>query len=143
MDTIFKNPVFLLAVYATACYVLTFITRRIVETAKPDLKEEPYTSTFSRWWNDVILYTIAPVYGVVLALLLRKTDYFPEEVKGDWVVAVMFGLVCGFTCSWFFKIFKRMLAKAAKVEEKELDDTPDTPEVPGGEEPDEDAPDSE
>lgn len=132
MDNILKNPVFLLAVYATACYFLTFITRRIVETAKPDLKKEPYTSKFSLWWNDVILYSIAPAYGVGLALALRGTDYFPAELKGSALVAVMTGLVCGFTCSWFFKIFKRMLAKAAKVEEEELDDTPDTPAVPGG-----------
>ena len=71
-----KNPLLLIAIYATACYVLTFITRRIVETAKPDLKKVPYTSTFSRWWNGVILYTIGPFYGVVLfgAEKLRRHD---------------------------------------------------------------------
>jgi hypothetical protein len=136
-----KNPLFLIAIYATACYVLTFITRRIVETAHPDWKKQhdendkkvTYSSKGARWWNGVILYTIGPSFGVVLALILRKSEYFPEDFKTSVTGAVVFGLVCGFTCSWFFKIFKKLLSRAAKVEEKELDETPDTPDVPGGE----------
>lgn len=136
-----KNPIFLIAIYASACYVLTFLTRKVVETAHPDWKKQhdendakqTYTSKGARWWNGVILYTIGPFFGVVLALALRKTDYFPDEFKGDWLVAVVFGLVCGFTCSWFFKIFKKLLSRAAKVEESDLDKTMDNPDVPGGE----------
>ncbi len=137
----FKNPLFLIAVYASACYVLTLLTRKVVETAHPDWKNQakafakgvPYKSKGARWWNGVILYSVGPAYGVVLALILRKSDYFPEEFKTSWTGAVVFGLVCGFTCSWFFKIFKKLLARAAKMEDGELDKTMDNPDVPGGE----------
>lgn len=140
MNNIFQNLLFLLSIYATACYVLTFITRRIVETAASSLKVKvdkdgqplPYASKMAQWWNEVILYSIAPFFGVVLALSFSGTDYFPKELRGSKMVAVMTGLVCGFTCGWFFKIFKRILSQASKMEEKELDETPSTPDVPGG-----------
>ncbi len=136
-----KNPIFLIAIYASACYVLTFITRRVVETANPDWKKQhdendkkvTYTSKGARWWNGVILYTIGPFFGVVLALVLRKTEYFPEEFKTSVTGSIVFGLVCGFTCGWFFKIFKKLLSRAAKVDEADLDKTIENPKVPGGE----------
>lgn len=136
-----KNPIFLLAVYGTACYVLTFITRKIVETAKPDLKKQAdanskkitYLSAGARWWNDVILYTLAPTFGAALALGLKDTDYFPDEFKGGTLVALMAGVCVGFTCGWFFKIFKKLLTRATGMKDGELDKTVDGPDVPGGE----------
>jgi len=135
-----KNPLVLLMVYVSACYVLTFLTRRIVEAWKPGLRKQAdanavevsYLSNASRWWNEVILYTIAPAYGVVLALAMRTTDYFPSDFDGGYLVAIIVGLVCGFTCSWFFKVLKKVVSRAAKVEEEELDELPTTPRLPGG-----------
>jgi len=137
----FKNPIILFGVFGTAVFFLTFITRRIVETAKPTWKKQAdendkkvvYISTAARWWNDVILYTLGPTFGALLALGMADTDYFPEQLKGNTLVVIMSGICLGFTCGWFYKILKRGLARGAGVKEKELDDIPDVPEVPGDE----------
>lgn len=138
---LFKNPFFLLSIFGTTVFFLTFITRHIVETAKPDWKKQAdandkkksYISAGARWWNEVILYTLGPMFGVALALGLADTDYFPEQLKANTLVVVMSGICLGFTCGWFFKIFKKLLSKGSGVSEDELDDTPDVPDVPGGE----------
>ena len=135
----FKNPFFLLAIYGTAVFFLTFITRKIVETAKPDLKKQAdandakktYTTTAARWWNEVILYGLGPLFGVALALGMRDTDYFPEQLRSNTLVVVMAGICLGFTCGYLFKIFKKLLSRATGVDE--LDKTSDIPKPPGGE----------
>lgn len=136
---LFKNPIFLLAVYGTACYVLTLLTRKIVETARPDFKKQAdandakisYVNAGARWWNEAILYTLAPLFGVLLALGMCGTEYFPEVFKANKLVVVMAGLCVGFTCGWFFKIFKKLLSKASGFADGELDKKEDGPEIPG------------
>jgi hypothetical protein len=135
---VLQNPLVLLCVFGTACYVLTLLTRRIVETASPDLKKQAdandsklsYKTTFSRWWNEVILYSISPVYGMLLALLLRKTILFPEEFQGSTTLVVMSGLTCGFLCSWFYKAIKRAFSSATHVPLNELDSPDSNPQPP-------------
>lgn len=133
------HPLTLLSLYGAACYVLTFLVRRIVETAKPDLKKQAdandkkitYKTAGARWWNEVILYAIAPVIGVVLAVGLRDTDFFPDQFKSSWTVTLMAGVTVGFLCSLLFKIFKKLLTRAAGVDEADLEKPSDPPEVPG------------
>jgi len=130
----FKNPLVLVGLFATACYVLTLITRRVVEAAKPDLKKQSdensskttYASAWARWWNQVILYAIAPTYGVALALFMRGSEYFPEPLR-DTELAILFGMVAGFLCSFFFKLFKRMVVGHAGAAGDGLDKGSDPP----------------
>jgi hypothetical protein len=140
MDTdsdFFKNPMVLVCFFASACFVLAFITRRIVEAARPDIKKQAdenemkitYTTAFARWWNTVILYALAPTWGVALALGLRSTEYLPESFRSPQP-AVIFGLVSGFLCGMFFKIFKKLLAKKVGFEEADLTTTQSGPPVP-------------
>ncbi len=137
----FKNPFFLLAIYGTAVFFLTLITRKIVETAKPSFKKQAdandakksYASTGARWWNEVVLYGLGPLFGVALALGMADTEYFPEALRANTLVVVMSGICLGFTCGYLFKIFKKILSKATGMKEGELDETTDLPDVPGGE----------
>lgn len=136
---IFKNPLFLLGILGTTIFFLVFITRHIVEAAKPKWKKQAdandkkksYLSTGARWWNEVILYGLGPFYGVILLLGLR--DYLPEEFKASTLIIVISGTALGFTCGYFFKIAKKILTKAAGMKDGELDETIDVPDVPGGE----------
>ena len=138
---LFQNPIFLLAIYGTAVFFLTLITRKIVETAKPDFKKQAdandkkvtYASSGARWWNEVILYGLGPLFGVVLALGMQDTEYFPEALRSNTLVVVMSGICLGFTCGYFFKIFKKLLSRGAGVTEEDLDKTTDLPKPPGGE----------
>lgn len=141
MEDFFTNPIVLVGFFAIACYVCTLITRKIVETAKPDLKKQAdendkkitYKTGAARWWNGVILYTIAPVFGVALALSLKDTQYLPSAFSESGMTAAMFGLGCGFLSGWFFKVFKKTLSKKTGVSEAELDKPVSTPPPPGGE----------
>ena len=135
---ILTHPLFLLGVFATACYVLTFITRRVVETAKPSFKKQAdendakvtYSSGWARWWNQVILYAIAPAWGALLAFFLRDNEYFPASFR-ELDAALMFGLGTGFLCGFLFKLLKRLLAKEVGVDIQELEGTSDPPVPPG------------
>lgn len=139
IENILNNPLVLLSIYGTACYVLTFFTRRIVETARPGLKKQAdenspnptYLSVGARWWNGVVLYSLAPFWGVVLCFSLRDTSMFPSEFSAKGSLVFMSGITVGFTCSWFFKVFKRLLSRAADLEMSDFDNPPGTPQVPG------------
>lgn len=116
MDELLKSLFFQFGLFCTACYALTTITRRFVEAGKPTLKQkDPYTSAFSRWWNEALLYAVGPVWGIVLALCIRNTEFFPQDFR-VWTSSVVFGLACGFISSFVYKLFKKALAKEANVE---------------------------
>jgi drug/metabolite transporter (DMT)-like permease len=138
MNGLFQNPLVLVCLFASACYVLTFLTRRIVEAAKPDVRKQAdendkkvtYTTSFARWWNTVILYALAPGYGVLLALCLRGTDYFPPNFQ-ETAPAMLLGLVAGFLSGFLYKLLKKLIAGRAGVEEASLEGSSDDPSVPG------------
>jgi hypothetical protein len=136
----FKNPLVLLAIYGTAVFFLTLFTRKIVETWNPDLKRQSdvndpkktYLSSAARWWNEVILYSLGPFFGVVLSFSMVTSEYFPDMFKGNWIVTAMAGLCVGFSCGWVYKLSKKFLARAMMIDETELDKSTDAPEPPGG-----------
>lgn len=103
-------------VFGLACYILTFFTRRIVETEWPILRKKAdenspnmtYATTFSRWWNQVLLYII-PVFWGCLTAALAKQYPFPvgmQTLSGR----LFFGVVIGFFSSFLYKIVRRTLA---------------------------------
>ena len=118
----------LILLFMTACYILTTVTRRIVETAAPSLKKKAdandpalsYETNMSRWWNEVILYALPAVFGLVMSLTLSTSDYMPERWR-DAPAAIMFGLSCGFLSGMGYKLLKRAIAQKAGVSLEELE----------------------
>ena len=134
MEDLFDNPLIVLGIFVAACYALTFITRHIVEAWLPGLKKKAdenapspsYLSTASRWWNQVILYALAPGWGVLFAIKLRDNEGWPSSFK-ELDAAIMFGIAFGFICGFVFKIFKRVLAMRAGVDTKDVSVDSDPP----------------
>lgn len=140
MEDFLQHPLVLLCLYMASCYVLTLLVRRVVETAAPSLKKQAdandkkitYATASARWWNEVILYCLAPVFGVALAAGLHDTDYFPGEFKTSCTAILMAGVTCGFLSGLAFKILKKLLQRAAGVTDAEVDGPISDQEVPGG-----------
>jgi len=114
-------------VFALACWILTFLTRRIVETAVPSAKkaldvnkgETPYKTTFARWWNEVLLYVIPVAWGGTSASI--ATFYpFPEGIE-SFSARLFFGVVIGFFSGFLYKVLKKVILKKFDiVSEKDL-----------------------
>jgi hypothetical protein len=119
------SDAFWIALFGAGCYVVTLSIRRIVEAALPHLKEKPYKTTFSRWWNEVILYLIPITLGAMAAVLLRGTSLVPVELVGVRPCLV-YGAVLGSMCSMIYKIMKMLILKKAGVVIPELEAMPPT-----------------
>lgn len=139
----FSSPWFTLILLGVGCYVLTFITRRIFETAFPKLKaqvipgdaaakgthlegmptvggSEVFLSAISRWWNQVILYALAPLWGLALVVMCHGEKFYPEEFK-PWIVSILIGLVMGFFSGFCVKLLKKIfLDKVGATDEATL-----------------------
>jgi len=113
MDNLIGEPMWI-ALFGAACYLLTLVVRRIVETAQPHLKEKPYKTSFSRWWNQVILYLIPLIFGAVLALLLKGTSLIPAWVD-SYRTASVYGVVLGSMSSMMYKVLKMLFLRKAGV----------------------------
>lgn len=104
-------------VFALACWILTFITRRVVETAVPSAKkvadanhpEVTYKTTFARWWNEVILYVIPVAWGGASASVATMYP-FPEGIE-SLSGRLFFGVVVGFFSGFLYKLLKKALLK--------------------------------
>lgn len=126
MDNIFGSFLnFHTAAFIIGCYILTWLTRRLFETWKPDLKPikknrtEVYKTNFARWWNSFILYLIPPVWGVVAGLLLFSHLTWPKGFESLQAVT-FFGMVCGWLSGMLYKLFvKALLKKLGVKDEKE------------------------
>jgi hypothetical protein len=106
--SMFENLVVLLA-----CGVVTFLVRRVVETALPHLtKPEPYPTTFARWWNKVVLYALPVVLGALLFTLFYRSSV--EHTA----TAVLWGAELGFFCGFGFKGFSALLGQRTGVAAK-------------------------
>jgi hypothetical protein len=129
MDSIILSALFVILVFGVSCFLLTYLTRKVVETAAPVLKVRPYKGAASVWWNEVILFAIAPLYGIGIALLTYKTSFFPEAFR-SWQAATVLGLALGSMSGLLYKVVKKLFLKEAGVD-KETDLPEATVEVPG------------
>lgn len=104
-------------IFGLACWVLTFFTRRIVETAIPHLKKQAdanapdatYRTTFARWWNEVILYALPVAWGAISASLMTMYP-FPQGLT-SFSARLFFGIVVGFFSGFIYKILKKIVLK--------------------------------
>ncbi len=111
------------------CWVGTFFTRRIVETALPSVKKQSdanhpkksYLTAFSRWWNEVILYALPVVIGMVASLC------YPQDIKTTGKLVL--GALVGFFSSFVYKILKKVVSRKFDVD---LGDSEAPPPVIGG-----------
>lgn len=104
-------------IFGLACWILTFFTRKIVETAVPTLKKVSdangegvtYKTTFARWWNEVILYALPVAWGSLSATLATMYP-FPAGLT-SFSARLFFGIVVGFFSGFIYKILKKMVLK--------------------------------
>jgi hypothetical protein len=116
MDSFLKNPIVQICIFGAAVYVLSFLTRKFLETAFSCLKytaedaksKKPYPNAASKWWNEFILYVLPPGWGVACALVMLKTELLPEGFR-EWRVAVFFGIAMGSICGLLYKGLKKLI----------------------------------
>jgi hypothetical protein len=114
-------------IFGLACWILTFFTRRVVETAVPSLKKaadanqegKTYKTTFARWWNEAVLYSIPVLWGGLSASLATMYP-FPAGIT-SFSARLFFGIVVGFFSGFIYKILKKIIFKKFDiVDETEL-----------------------
>ena len=112
-------------IFGLMCWILTFLTRKIVETALPHLKKSAdanqagvtYKTTFARWWNEVILYVVPVAWGAGAAA--AATMYpFPQGLT-SLSARLFFGIVVGFFSGFIYKIVKKVVLKKFDIVKEE------------------------
>jgi hypothetical protein len=109
-------------VFMLGCYVLTFFTRRVLETAIPSLpmkadENDPapsYPTVMSRWWNKVIVYVLPVAFGALLGLVAKKYP-FPDGFQSV-SARLLFGVFAGFFSGFVFKIVTQIIGKKFGVD---------------------------
>jgi hypothetical protein len=105
------------AVFAVAIVVVTFFIRRGIETAWPSLRKKAdenapnvsYSTTASRWYQQVLLYAIPVVVGVGLGLL-DVPLLVPEDLR-TLGGRIFYGMVSGWFSSATYKVIKRLFSQ--------------------------------
>ena len=107
---------------AVAVFILTFLIRRVVETAVPTLKKQSdenhpkvtYATGFARWYQQVILYAIPVAVGTCLGAL--QIQYVTPSEVSTVGGGMVFGAVVGWFSSFLYKIVRRALVQKAGVD---------------------------
>lgn len=108
-------------VLGIAVYVLTFITRRVVEIVWPTLKKQAdanspdltYLTKLSRWWNEVVLYVIPVAFGGCSSV--SGSQFLFEGIDGS--AKFMYGAGVGWFSSFLYKALKKAIANRVNVKE--------------------------
>lgn len=139
-DTIITDGFLLIPTlfFALGCWVITYLLRRVLETAVPKLKDTaPYETKLAEWWGEVILPTMPALIGVIGALILKGVVVEGYRIIpvmfSSWQGAVLYGVVVGFFCSLIYKAFKKMFFNRLGVKTEEELPKADVPKPPGSE----------
>jgi len=114
LEVLLRTGTFVLGI---AVFIATFFTRRVVELLVPssrqaatDLEAAPmYATTWSRWWNGVVLYAVPVAYGMLAGLSHNEYLFGPMHEAG--VVCVMFGGGVGWFSSFLYKLVRKAAVK--------------------------------
>ncbi len=99
---------------AVAVVVITFFVRTIVQVKWPHLKQtDPYVTTFSKWWNSVILYAIPVLFGAATAFI--DSDFIHGDIK-DLGGRILFQAGVGWFASFMYKILRKLILKKTGVD---------------------------
>lgn len=104
-------------------FIGTFIVRRIVETAVPSARKQvdanapgtTYLTTFSRWWNEVILYALPAVVGGICGMVNLGEALGSDTGTSVWG-RLFFGAVVGFFSGFIYKVARKLLKKTTGVD---------------------------
>lgn len=109
-----------------AVFIATLLVRRFVETALPSVKKQAdandpkasYKTTFSRWWNEVILYALPIVIGCIFGLINASFMFSADmtSLSGRCI----FGGVVGHLSGFVYKLVKKAIIKKVGVSEADL-----------------------
>ena len=110
------------AILMIAITIGTFFIRRIVETAFPKVKQAApetahavsYTNQWAVWWNQVILYGIPVVLGMIGALTTKDLITLDGFVSKSGLA--MYGGVCGWLSGFGYKVFRKMVKAKTGVD---------------------------
>lgn len=108
-------------VLGVAIFILTFMFRRIVESAQPKWKKQAdandpkstYLTTWSRWWNEVILYILPVSFGIASGFI--KSDFFFAGI-GDKGGRLIFGAIVGWFSSFLYKLLRKVARQRLGVD---------------------------
>ena len=108
-------------VLGVTTYVLTFFVRRVIETTWPSLRKNAdanspkitYLTRASRWWNEVVLYAIPVLLGVLSGFI--KSDFLFSTI-GDKGGRFAFGALVGWFCSFLYKCLAKLLKSKTGVD---------------------------
>ena len=118
-------------VLGVAIFIVTFFMRRVIEGINPSLKKQAdanakavtYLTTYARWWNEVVLYALPVMIGMISAWM--KSDFFFAGLD-DRGAKVLFGAVVGWFASFLYKLLRKVIKQKLG-----LDIVPDPGELPG------------
>lgn len=108
-------------VLGLAIFIITFFTRRVIESIFPRLKKQSdansptltYMSPMARWWNEVILYALPVLYGMAGGFI--KSDFFYDGI--DTIGAkISFGVVVGWFSGFLYKLIRKVIAQKFGIE---------------------------
>jgi hypothetical protein len=103
-----------------AIFILTFFTRKLVEMLVPIWKKLAdanapsltYKTTMARWWNEVLLYALPVVMGVLISFI-PMTEWLYAGATG---MAKMFvGMNAGWFSGFIYKTIKRAIQSRVGV----------------------------
>ncbi len=106
---------------AVAVVILTFFTRKIVESIRPNLKKRAnemqaapmYASATGMWWNEVILYAIPVLYGAAFAFV--KSSFLHHDVM-DFGGKLAFCGGIGWFSSLLYKGVRKVILQKTGVD---------------------------
>lgn len=108
---------------AVAVFIVTWFTRRVVETVWPDLRKNgdenavsiTYVTPFARWWNTVILYAIPVTLGGLIGVI--PSDFLHGDIK-DVGGRILFQAGVGWFASFLYKVMRKVILKKTGVDIK-------------------------
>jgi hypothetical protein len=109
-------------VLAMAIYISTFFIKRMVQTAMPWLAKQhdanspkvTYLTSGARWWNEVILYMLPVVLGVLVGAFIHSEFFF--DGIGDKGGRLGFGGGVGWFSGILYKILNKLMKQRAGLE---------------------------
>lgn len=101
-------------VFGVSIILLTFLIRKVVETAAPSVKKKAdenapattYVTTFARYWNQVILYALPPLMGGIIGVFnipYLHGEHGPTTMGGR----IFAGIFVGGASAFVYKSVKK------------------------------------
>jgi hypothetical protein len=127
MDLVLRPGTFILSL---AVVISTFFIKRIVEIVQPTwraskgmsgategkevVRTTKYSNKMALWWNEVILYAIPIVSGMILGYV--DSPFLHGEANEHLGTRLMWAAGVSWLASFFYKIFRKMVLQKTGVD---------------------------